>query len=143
MSHTMQRRIDYGRDEKFEHLDIDDLSITTLRTLAMDAVQRADSGHPGTPMGLAPAAYVLWKRFMRHKPRNPKWFNRDRFVFSVGHASMLLYSVLPMCGYDVSLDEIRRFRQWGRGTPGHHEHGLTPGGGGHERPSSARTYGVL
>lgn len=127
MSNTMQRRVDYGREENFEHWDIDDLSITTLRTLAMDAVQRADSGHPGTPMGLAPAAYVLWKRFMRHNPRNPKWFNRDRFVLSAGHASMLLYGVLHLCGYDVSLDEIRRFRRWGSRTPGHPEHGLTPG----------------
>ena len=122
MSHTMQRRVDYGRDKEFDHWDIDDLSITTIRPLAMDAVQRADSGHPGTPVGLAPAAYVLWKRFMRHNPHNPKWFNRDRFVLSVGHASML-----HMCGYDVPLEEIKRFRQWGSRTPGHPKHGLTPG----------------
>lgn len=108
-------------------MPIDWLCINTIRTLAMDAVQQANSGHPGTPMALAPAGYVLWTRFLRHSPRNPKWFNRDRFVLSAGHASMLLYSLLHLTGYDLSLDEIRNFRQWGSKTPGHSEHGLTPG----------------
>src|SRR5512140_204260 len=106
---------------------IDWLCINTIRTLAMDAVQQANSGHPGTPMALAPAGYVLWARFLRHSPANPQWFNRDRFVLSAGHASMLLYSLLHLTGYDLSLDEIRNFRQWGSRTPGHPEHGLTPG----------------
>jgi len=93
----------------------------------MDAVEQAQSGHPGTPMALAPAAYVLWTRFLRHNPGNPGWADRDRFVLSCGHASMLLYSVLHLTGYDLSLDEIRNFRQWGSLTPGHPERGHTPG----------------
>lgn len=103
------------------------LSINTIRTLSMDAVQKANSGHPGTPMALAPVAYVLWNRFLRHHPRNPHWPNRDRFVLSNGHASMLLYSLLHLTGYDLSLDELKNFRQWNSRTPGHPEHGLTPG----------------
>ena len=110
-----------------EYTSIDQLSINTIRTLAMDAVQQADSGHPGTPMALAPAGYVLWTRFLRHHPCNPMWFNRDRFVLSAGHASMLLYALLHLSGYDLSLEEIRHFRQWGSKTPGHPEYGLTPG----------------
>jgi len=106
---------------------IENLCITTIRTLAMDAVQKANSGHPGTPMALAPLAYVLWTKLLRHNPRNPLWFNRDRFVLSAGHASMLLYAMLYLTGYDLSLDEIKNFRQWGSKTPGHPEHGLTPG----------------
>ena len=106
---------------------IDWLCINTIRTLAMDAVQQANSGHPGTPMALAPAGYVLWTRLLRHNPENPRWFNRDRFVLSAGHASMLLYSLLHLTGYDLPLDEIRRFRQWGSKTPGHSEHGVAPG----------------
>jgi transketolase len=102
---------------------IDDLCINTIRTLAMDAVQQANSGHPGTPMALAPAGYVLWTRFLRGNPANPHWFDRDRFVLSAGHASMLLYSLLHLCGYDLPLEEIKRFRQWGSKTPGHSEHG--------------------
>ena len=93
----------------------------------MDAVQQANSGHPGTPMALAPAAYVLWTKFLRHDPRHPDWLDRDRFVLSCGHASMLLYSLLHLTGYDLSLDEIKNFRQFGSLTPGHPEYGLTPG----------------
>lgn len=107
--------------------DLDTLSINTLRFLAVDAVQAANSGHPGLPLGAAPMAYVLWQRFLRHNPANPTWFNRDRFVFSAGHGSALLYALLHMTGYDLPLDEIRNFRQWGSKTPGHPEFGLTPG----------------
>jgi transketolase len=106
---------------------LDQLCINTVRTLAMDAVQQANSGHPGTPMALAPVAYVLWDRFLRHNPRNPKWPNRDRFVLSAGHASMLLYAMLHISGYDLPVEEIKRFRQWGSLTPGHPEYGLTAG----------------
>lgn len=101
--------------------------INTIRTLAMDAVQKANSGHPGTPMALAPVAFVLWDRHLRHNPANPKWPNRDRFILSNGHASMLLYSLLYLTGYGLELDEIKNFRQWGSRTPGHPEYGLTPG----------------
>jgi transketolase len=93
----------------------------------MDAVEQAQSGHPGTPMALAPAGYLLWTRFLRHNPRNPEWIDRDRFVLSCGHASMLLYSLLHLTGYDLSLEEIKNFRQWGSKTPGHPERGHTPG----------------
>ena len=110
-----------------DSMDLDQLCINTIRTLAMDAVQQAKSGHPGTPMALAPLAYVLWTRFLRHNPHNPLWLDHDRFVLSNGHASMLLYAMLHLTGYDLSLDEIKRFRQWGSRTPGHPEHGLTPG----------------
>jgi len=106
---------------------LDDLCINTIRFLAVDAVQKANSGHPGMPMGAAPMAYVLWTRFLRHNPRNPAWPNRDRFVLSAGHGSMLLYALLHLTGYDLSLEEIQRFRQWGSKTPGHPEYGLTPG----------------
>jgi transketolase len=106
---------------------LDELSVTTLRTLAMDAVQRADSGHPGAPMALAPVAHVLFTRFLTHNPENPSWPDRDRFVLSCGHASMLLYGALHLTGYDLGLDEIRSFRQWGSRTPGHPERGVTPG----------------
>ncbi len=106
---------------------IDDLCINTIRTLSMDAVQKANSGHPGAPMGLAPAGYVLWTRVMKHNPINPDWPDRDRFVLSGGHASMLLYSLLHLTGYDLSLEEIQNFRQWGSKTPGHPEFGHTPG----------------
>jgi transketolase len=108
-------------------VDLDQLCINTVRTLAMDAVQQADSGHPGTPMALAPLAYVLWQRHLRYNPANPEWLDRDRFVLSAGHACMLLYSVLYLTGYDLSLDDIKQFRQWGSRTPGHSEHGVTPG----------------
>ena len=104
-----------------------ELTINTIRTLAMDAVQEADSGHPGTPMALAPVAYLLYWRFLRHDPDDPGWFDRDRFVLSAGHASMLLYAALHLTGYDLPLGEIRDFRQWGSATPGHPENFLTPG----------------
>jgi len=106
---------------------IDEICINTIRTLSMDAVQKANSGHPGAPMGLAPAGYVLWTRVMKHNPKNPGWLDRDRFVLSGGHASMLLYSLLHLSGYDVTLDDIKKFRQWGSKTPGHPEFGHTPG----------------
>lgn len=105
----------------------DTLCINTIRTLSMDAVQRANSGHPGAPMGLAPAAYVLWTKILKHNPKNPDWQNRDRFILSAGHASMLLYSLLYLTGYDLTLDDIRNFRQWGSRTPGHPEFGCAPG----------------
>jgi len=107
--------------------DLDRLAIDTIRTLSIDAVQKANSGHPGAPMGAAPMAYVLWTRFLRHAPTRPDWIDRDRFVLSAGHASMLLYSLLHLTGYGVSLEDIESFRQWGSITPGHPEHGLTPG----------------
>jgi len=101
--------------------------INTIRFLAVDAVQKARSGHPGTPMGAAAMAYTLWDRFLRHNPRNPEWPGRDRFILSPGHASMLLYALLHLTGYDLPLEELENFRQWGSKTPGHPEHGLTPG----------------
>ncbi len=107
--------------------ELDELCINTIRTLALDAVQRAESGHPGLPLGCAPLAYVLWTRFLRHSPHNPKWANRDRFLLSAGHGSMLLYALLHLTGYDLPLAELRNFRQWGSKTPGHPEYGLTPG----------------
>ena len=106
---------------------MDDLAVATIRTLAIDSVERANSGHPGLPMGAAPMAYVLWSRFMRHNPAQPSWPNRDRFILSAGHGSMLLYSLLHLLNYDVSLDDLKRFRQWGSRTPGHPERGHTPG----------------
>ena len=106
---------------------IDELCINTIRFLTVDAVEKAQSGHPGAPMGAAPMAYVLWDRFLKHTPSDPKWVNRDRFVLSAGHASMLLYALLYLTGYDLSLDDIKQFRQWGSRTPGHPEYGLVPG----------------
>ncbi|MEO6445051.1 MAG: transketolase [Gemmatimonadaceae bacterium] len=106
---------------------LDALCINTVRTLAMDAVQQADSGHPGAPMALAPLAYSLYTKHLRHNPADPAWPNRDRFVLSNGHASMLLYASLHLSGYDLPLEEIKNFRQWGSKTPGHPEHGHTPG----------------
>ncbi|MFY9706879.1 MAG: transketolase [Desulfobacterales bacterium] len=105
----------------------DQLCINTIRMLAADAVEKARSGHPGLPMGAAAMAYVLWTRFLRHNPKNPAWPDRDRFVLSAGHGSMLLYSLLHLTGYDLALDELKNFRQWGSKTPGHPEHGVTPG----------------
>ncbi len=107
--------------------DLDRLAIDTIRTLSIDGVQQANSGHPGAPMGAAPMAYALWTRFLRHAPTHPDWPDRDRFVLSAGHASMLLYSLLHLTGYDLSLDDLKQFRQWGSRTPGHPEYGLTPG----------------
>lgn len=106
---------------------IDQLCINTIRALAMDGVQKARSGHPGMPMGMADAAYALWTRFLKHNPKDPKWPNRDRFVLSAGHGSMLLYSLLYLTGYDLTLEDLMAFRQWGSRTPGHPEYGLTPG----------------
>jgi transketolase len=106
---------------------LDQLAIDTIRTLAIDGVQQANSGHPGAPMGMAPMAYVLWTRFLRHAPTDPAWPDRDRFVLSAGHASMLLYALLHLTGYDLPLAELTHFRQWGSRTPGHPERGLTPG----------------
>lgn len=107
--------------------ELDQLCINTIRTLSLDAVQKAESGHPGLPLGAAPMAYVLWTRFMRHNPKNPKWENRDRFLLSAGHGSMLLYSLLHLTGYDLPLDQIKNFRQWGSQTPGHPENILSAG----------------
>ena len=107
--------------------DLEQLCINTVRTLAMDAVQKANSGHPGTPMALAPLTYVLWNEVMEHNPRNPDWANRDRFVLSAGHASMLLYSMLYLTGYGLTLDDLKGFRQWDSRTPGHPERGHAPG----------------
>jgi transketolase len=106
---------------------LDRLAIDTVRTLAMDAIQKAGDGHPGTAMALAPAAYTLWTRFLTYDPADPDWFDRDRFVLSNGHASVLQYSVLHLTGYDLGLDDLRQQRQWGSRTPGHPEHFLTPG----------------
>ena len=106
---------------------LEQLCINTIRTLSMDAVQKANSGHPGTPMALAPLAFVLWDRFLRYSPSNPHWAGRDRFILSNGHASMLQYAMLHLTGYDLSLDEIKQFRQWDSKTPGHPEYGLTAG----------------
>ncbi|MDP2886933.1 MAG: transketolase [Ignavibacteria bacterium] len=106
---------------------IDQLCINTLRTLSMDGVQKAKSGHPGMPMGAAPMAYVLWTRHLKHSPANPRWHNRDRFVLSAGHGSMLLYSLLHLTGYDLTLDDLKNFRQYQSKTPGHPEYHLTPG----------------
>jgi transketolase len=107
--------------------DLDQLCVNTIRTLAMDAVQKANSGHPGMPMGMADVAYVLWTQFLKHNPANPAWPNRDRFVLSAGHGSMLLYSLLHLTGYDLPLEQLQQFRQWGSHTPGHPEYGDTPG----------------
>ena len=106
---------------------LDQLAIDTIRTLSIDGVQKANSGHPGAPMGAAPMAYTLWTRFLRHAPTRPDWPDRDRFVLSAGHASMLLYSLLHLTGYDVSIEDLKSFRQWGSKTPGHPEYRLTPG----------------
>src|SRR5918995_4591718 len=107
--------------------ELDQLCINTIRTLTLDAVQKANSGHPGLPLGAAPMAYVLWTRFLRHNPHNPKWENRDRFLLSAGHGSMLLYSLLHLTGYDLPMEELKNFRQWGSKTPGHPENILTAG----------------
>ncbi|HKK44383.1 MAG TPA: hypothetical protein VJ964_02600, partial [Balneolaceae bacterium] len=106
---------------------LDELCVNTIRTLAMDAVQAAGCGHPGMPMGMADAAYVLWTKFLKHDPSDPCWYDRDRFVLSAGHGSMLLYSLLHLTGYDLPLKELKNFRQLDSLTPGHPEYGLTPG----------------
>jgi transketolase len=114
-------------DNKYMSKELDDLSINTIRMLSADAVEKANSGHPGLPMGAAAFAYTLWMEHLRFNPSNPDWLNRDRFVLSAGHGSMLLYSLLYLTGYDLSLDDLKQFRQWDSKTPGHPEHGLTPG----------------
>lgn len=108
-------------------MNLDELCINTIRTLSVDMVQKANSGHPGMPMGAAPMAYVLWTKFLKYNPKNPKWPDRDRFVLSAGHGSALLYSLLHLTGYDLSLEELKRFRQWGSKTPGHPEYGELQG----------------
>jgi transketolase len=113
------------REAKF--MNLQDLCINTIRMLSAECVEKANSGHPGMPMGAAPMAYVLWTKFLKHNPQHPAWFNRDRFVLSAGHGSMLLYSLLHLTGYDLPLSELLNFRQWGSKTPGHPEYGLTPG----------------
>ncbi|HTH56749.1 MAG TPA: transketolase [Cyclobacteriaceae bacterium] len=115
------------RDSILDIAKLDELCINTVRFLSVDAVQKANSGHPGLPLGAAPMGYVLWTKFLHHNPINPNWFNRDRFVLSAGHGSMLLYSLLHLTGYDLSLADIKQFRQWGSKTPGHPERGVTPG----------------
>jgi len=107
--------------------EIDTLCVNTIRCLSIDAIERAKSGHPGMPMGAAGIGYVIFSKFLRHNPRNPQWPDRDRFVLSAGHGSMLLYSLLHLCGYDITLEDIKEFRQWGSKTPGHPEYGITPG----------------
>ncbi|HLZ34973.1 MAG TPA: transketolase, partial [Nitrospira sp.] len=111
----------------FTPAQLEQLSINTIRFLSVDVVQKANSGHPGLPLGAAPMAYVSWTRFLQHNPTNPHWFNRDRFVLSAGHGSMLLYSLLYLTGYDLPLEQIKQFRRWGSLTPGHPERGITPG----------------
>ena len=115
--------------------DLDQLAIDTIRTLSIDGVQKANSGHPGAPMGAAPMAYVLWTRFLRHAPTHPDWPDRDRFVLCAGHASMLLYSLLHLTGYEVSLEDLESFRQWGSITPGHPEYGPDARRRGDDRPA--------
>ena len=106
---------------------LDQQAINAIRTLSIDMVEKANSGHPGMPMGAAPMAYELWAKHMKHNPSNPKWYDRDRFVLSAGHGSALLYSLLHLTGYDLPMDELKQFRQWGSKTPGHPEYGHTPG----------------
>jgi len=112
---------------KFEPVDLDQLCVNTIRFLSVDAVEKANSGHPGLPLDAAPMAYVLWNKIMNYHPKNPHWFNRDRFILSAGHGSALLYSILHLTGYDLPLEQIKQFRQWGSITPGHPESGLAPG----------------
>jgi transketolase len=121
----LKAKVEAERDREKQHLE--NLCINTIRTLAMDAVQKANSGHPGTPMALAPLAFMLWDRHLRHNPRDPNWAGRDRFILSNGHASMLLYAMLHLTGYDLSLDDIKQFRQWESKTPGHPEYHHVPG----------------
>src|SRR3954452_9637408 len=106
---------------------IDSLAIASIRTLSIDAIEKANSGHPGLPMGAAPMAYTLWSRYMNHNPKNANWFNRDCFVLSAGHGSALLYSLLHLSGYDLSLDDLKEFGQWRSKTPGHPEYRHTAG----------------
>ncbi len=121
----MNPHASFGKD--LTGAELDQLCVNTLRFLAVDAIQKANSGHPGLPMGCADFAYVLWTQFLKHNPANPRWSDRDRFVLSAGHGSMLLYGLLHLCGYDISLEQIQQFRQLGSVTPGHPEFG--PGRG--------------
>ena len=116
-----------SKTESLSSQNLDQKSINTIRFLAVDAVEKAKSGHPGMPMGAAPMAYVLWQEFLRHNPANPDWHDRDRFILSAGHGSMLLYALLHLTGYDLPMEELKNFRQWGSRTPGHPEHFMTPG----------------
>ncbi len=116
-----------NRGDESQFTDLDLLCVNTVRFLSVDAVQQAESGHPGMPLGATPMAYVLWTRHLRHNPTNPSWFDRDRFVLSAGHGSMLLYSLLYLAGYEITLEDLKRFRQWGGIAAGHPERGLTPG----------------
>jgi transketolase len=113
--------------KKLKNKSLDELCVNTLRMLSIDAVQKANSGHPGLPLDASPMAYTLWTHFLKHNPSNPEWYDRDRFILSAGHGSMLLYSLLYLTGYAVSLAQIKQFRQWGSITPGHPEKELTPG----------------
>lgn len=115
------------RQNKSETIDLETLAVNTIRFLSVDAVQKANSGHPGLPLDAAPMAYILWTRLLKYNPKNPNWFDRDRFILSAGHGSMLLYSMLYLTGYDLSLEQIEQFRQWDSDTPGHPERGRTPG----------------
>ena len=115
------------QEKRNDNQNIDQLCINTIRTLSIDAVQKANSGHPGMPMDAAPMAHVLWSRFMRYNPSNPDWANRDRFVLSAGHGCMLLYSILHLTGYKITVDDLKQFRQLGSITAGHPEYGLAPG----------------
>src|SRR3984893_4624065 len=127
LDHNWSKKLALATQIKAADPNLDQLCINSIRVLAIDAVQKANSGHPGMPMGMAPVAYLLFTRFMRHNPRNPKWYGRDRFVLSAGHGSMLLYASLYLSGYDLTLDDIKHFRQVGSRTPGHPENYLTPG----------------
>jgi transketolase len=117
----------FANMKQLKRTSLDDLCVNTIRMLSIDAVQKADSGHPGLPLGAAPMAYTLWTHFLKHNPANPEWYDRDRFVLSAGHGSMLLYSLLHLTGYAISMAQIKQFRQWGSITPGHPESELTPG----------------
>jgi transketolase len=119
--------IEERKDDLYMTVHVDELAINTIRTLSIDSIEKANSGHPGMPMGAAPMAYALFAKYMNHNPSNPNWFNRDRFVLSAGHGSMLLYSLLHLSGYDLSLEDLQSFRQWGSKTPGHPEYGHTAG----------------
>ena len=114
-------RVEASYKEFLDPVHIDQLCINTIRFLSVDGVQKANSGHPGMPMGAAPMAFTLWTRFLKHNPSNPHWTNRDRFVLSAGHGSMLLYSLLYLTGYELTLDDLKQFRQWESKTPGHPE----------------------
>jgi transketolase len=127
LDHNWSKKLALATQIKASESNIDQLCINSIRVVAIDAVQKANSGHPGMPMGMAPIAYLLWTRFMRYNPASPQWFGRDRFVLSAGHGSMLLYAMLYLTGYDLPLEQIKHFRQLGSITPGHPEYGLTPG----------------